>query len=183
MARRDSLPPEEQEARSRAIVASLFSLPEIRSAAHLFVYVSFRSEVRTQEFIEGCLAAEKRVSVPVTLTRTSSLLAVRITDPAAQLRPGYCGIPEPAPTWTAANRCDPDSIDVVIVPGSVFDPQGGRLGYGGGYYDRFLSLEAPHALRIALAYDLQVVDHVPLEPHDQRMDRVITEKKNYRCRR
>ncbi|MHB8809208.1 MAG: 5-formyltetrahydrofolate cyclo-ligase, partial [Desulfobulbaceae bacterium] len=60
---------------------------------------------------------------------------------------------------------------------------GGRLGYGGGYYDRFLALEAPQALRIALAFGLQVVEQVPVEPHDQLMDFVVTEANLYDCRR
>ncbi len=183
LARRDRLPPAEQAGKSRDIVAKLFDMEEIGAAGHLFVYAGFRSEVQTGDFIDQCLAAGKTVSVPVTLVESSSLLAVRITDPKAQLRPGYCGIPEPPPSLAERNRVDPATIDVVIVPGSVFDSRGGRLGYGGGYYDRFLSGQAPGALRIALAYDLQVVDRVPMEPHDQRMDRVVTEKTIYRCRR
>ncbi len=183
LARRDRLSSAEQESRSRAIIRELLGMEEIGAAAHLFVYVSFRSEVRTRDFIDQCLAAGKTVSVPLTVVETSSLLAVKITDPDTQLRPGYCGIPEPPPSWAGENRIDPATVDVVIVPGSVFDRRGGRLGYGGGYYDRFLSRQTPAALRMALAYDLQVVDRVPLEPHDQRMDRVITEKTIYRCRR
>ncbi len=180
---RDRMPSGEQEEKSREILKKLLAMEEVRTAAHLFVYVSFRSEVRTAEFIKHCLSAGKTVSVPVTLVASSSLLAVKITDPAAQLQPGYCGIPEPEPAWAKENRVDPTSVDVVIVPGSVFDSRGGRLGYGGGYYDRFLSGQTPGALRVALAYELQVVDQVPLEPHDQKMDRVVTEKIMYQCRR
>ncbi len=183
LARRDRLSADEQADRSRRVVTRLSAMEEIRGATHLFVYVSFRSEVQTREFIHQCLAEGKTVSVPVTQVETSSLLAVRITDPGSQLRPGYCGIPEPTAAWADANRVDPATIDVVIVPGSVFDPRGGRLGYGGGYYDRFLSGQTPGALRAALAYDLQVVDQVPLEPHDRRMDRIVTETTIYRCRR
>lgn len=78
---------------------------------------------------------------------------------------------------------EPASIDVVIIPGSVFDRQGGRLGYGGGYYDRFLAQAAPQALRVALAYELQLVDAIKLQPHDQLMDWLVTEKTSYHCRR
>ncbi len=177
---RDRLPAREQEEMSRAIVSRLSDLGEIRRAEHLFVYVSFRSEVRTRNFIDQCLEQGKRVSVPLTLVDTASLLAVEITDPETQLAPGYCGIPEPVSSRIGHHRVDPEEIDVVIVPGSVFDRCGGRLGYGGGYYDRFLSSRIPQALRIALAYELQLVERVPMEPHDQRMDLVITEKTEYR---
>ncbi|MCW5213519.1 hypothetical protein VU04_11495, partial [Desulfobulbus sp. TB] len=64
-----------------------------------------------------------------------------------------------------------------------FDPLGGRLGYGGGYYDRFLTQDAPQAQRIGLAYTQQMVEQVPMEPHDQYMDMIITEEQVYQCRK
>lgn len=180
LARRDRLPVRQQEEKSRVILSRLLGLEEIRRAGHLFVYASFRSEVRTRDFIDHCLEQGKTVSVPLTLVETSSLLAVAITDPESQLAPGYCGIPEPVSSRIDGHMVDPAGIEVVIVPGSVFDRNGGRLGYGGGYYDRFLSAQTPQALRIALAYELQLVERIPVEAHDQGMDMIITEETVYR---
>ncbi|MFP7754183.1 5-formyltetrahydrofolate cyclo-ligase [Thermodesulfobacteriota bacterium B35] len=180
LARRDRLPVRQQEEKSRVILSRLLGLEEIRTAGHLFVYVSFRSEVRTLELIAHCLQEDKKISVPLTQVNSSSLLAVEISDPESQLAPGYCGIPEPVSSQVERHRVDPAEIDVVIVPGSVFDHTGGRLGYGGGYYDRFLSGRTPQALRIALAYELQVVERVPVEAHDQGMDLIVTEETVYR---
>ncbi len=180
--RRRSQSPEEQEEKSRRIMENLLSLPETDQAETIFAYVNFRDEVRTTGFIDRCLAMGKVVSVPLTIVRPPGLLAVRITDPAGDLTPGYCGIPEPLPELAVRQSVDPDAIDLVLVPGSVFDSRGGRLGYGGGFYDRFLCHQAPRAKRIGLAYEMQVVDRVPVEPHDQPMDMVVTEKRILTCR-
>lgn len=183
LALRNELDPALRREKSEQIAASLLTLPEIQQASTLFVYVNFRSEVETLPVIKRFLENNKQVTVPVTMVTEKKLLAVRISQPDQDLKPGYCGIPEPAPRLWKTRSTNPASIDVVIVPGSVFDKRGGRLGYGGGYYDRFLSLNAPQAIRIALAYELQLVDRIHLKPHDQPMDRIITEDKIYFCRR
>ena len=113
--------------------------------------------------------------MPLTLTKEKRLDPYLITDPEQQLVSGYCNIPEPDPK--KADLFDAARIDVVILPGSVFDAKGGRLGYGGGYYDRFLTDQAPQALKIGIAYEMQLVDEVPLLPHDQRLDYLVTEKR------
>ncbi len=179
---RNSLSPEARTEKSRAITTRLLQLGKIRSANHLFIYVAFRSEVETMPLIQACLASDQCVSVPLTLVAEADLRAIRITDPERQLEKGFCGIPEPAAWWADRAAVEPRQIDVVIVPGSVFDRRGGRLGYGGGYYDRFLSRRAPQAVRIALAYELQVIDRIPMQPHDQYMDLLVTENRVYDCR-
>lgn len=183
LAERDRLPPSGLTEQSRAIAARVLSLPEMAGAKVVMIYMHFRSEVRTDELISGLYAMDKRICIPLTRPEESRLLAVRILDPARDVAPGYCGIPEPAPGLLAGFLQTPADIDVVIVPGAVFDQSGARLGYGGGYYDRFLSSDAPRAVRIALAFGLQVVDRVPVESHDQRMDMVVTEDNVYRCGR
>ena len=183
LARRDELSLARQSEKSEKIIAALSELPEVQKALTIFVYVNFRSEVQTVSFIRRCIRQGKRVTVPVTLVTEKKLQAVQIINPDTDLEPGYCAIPEPVPELRRKMEIDPASIDVVVVPGSVFDSRGGRLGYGGGYYDRFLSLEATGATRVALAYDLQLVEKVELQPHDQLMDRLITEKNSYSCRR
>ena len=177
MAARDSLSPEERQRKSLAITERLLALPEFAAARHVFAYVSFRSEVETLNLIVHCLDKGVTVSVPLTLPAERRLLPYAITDPVRDLVPGYCSIPEPMQTLPLV---DPDTIEVVVTPGSVFDAQGGRLGYGGGYYDRFLHTAAPQALRIGLAFDLQVVATVPLESHDEQLDYLITETRTIR---
>lgn len=172
LAARDSLPPEERQRKSRAITERLLALPDFAAARSVFAYVSFRSEVETLPLIAHCLNRGVTVSAPLTLPAEHRLLAYAISDPIRDLAPGYCGIPEPAKTLPLV---DPASIEVVVTPGSVFDARGGRLGYGGGFYDRFLQTAAPQALRIGLAYDLQVIEAVPLKSHDQQLDYLITE--------
>jgi len=177
---RNSLPPEERQRKSRAIAERLLALPEFSGAHRVFSYVSFRSEVETLPLITHCLNRGVTVSVPLTLPAEHRLLAYAITDPRRDLAPGYYGILEPAEALPLVN---PAAIEVVVVPGSVFDVQGGRLGYGGGFYDRFLQGAAPQALRIGLAFDLQVVAAVPLKSHDQQLDYLITETRTIHLER
>ena len=183
LARRDALAPTLQREKSLRIGRTLLDLPLLNNCATLLVYVAFRSEVKTLPIITTLLESGKTVAVPLTLVREKRLLGITIKEPEKELAPGYCGIPEPEASLIPDNTIDPAIIDLVIVPGSVFDRQGGRLGYGGGYYDRFLALEAPQATRIALAYQLQMVDTIHLKPHDQTMDMIITENNIYTRRR
>ena len=177
LAARDQLSPNERRWKNQAVTERLLALPGFAAARNVFVYVSFKSEVETLPLIEHCLQKGVRVSVPLTMPAEHRLLAYAITDPSRDLAPGYCSIPEPRPTLPLVN---PASIEIVVAPGSVFDAQGGRLGYGGGYYDRFLHTAAPQALRIGLAFDLQVVEAVPLESHDEQLDYLITETRTIR---
>lgn len=173
LAARDELPPEQRREKSAAIGAALLGLEPLRRAETLLVYVNFRSEVETLGLIEELLEAGKLVVAPRTRVAGKRLELFLLGNPELDLRPGYQGIPEPDPA-----RCPlvaAGDIEAVIVPGSVFDRHGGRLGYGGGYYDRFLAADAPRALRIGIAFDLQVVERLPLLPHDQPLHWLVTE--------
>ncbi len=173
LARRDRLSLPDRQEKSKIICAQLWQLELFRAASTLFIYVDFRSEVETLPLIRQALAQGKRVAVPL-IGEHSRLLPYAISDPERDLRPGYYQIPEPDPSRTVA--VPPAEIEAVILPGSVFDLQGGRLGYGGGYYDRFLADEAPQALRIGIAFHLQVIPQAPLLPHDQRLHYLVTEE-------
>lgn len=172
---RDRLRPDDRHEKSRAVMHNFWSLPELQAWSTLFVYVNFRSEVETVELIKKCLSRGIRVAVPLVDAAAVSMIPLLIQDPEKDLAPGYYNIPEPDPAKT--QRVAPGEIDAAVIPGSVFDVHGGRLGYGGGYYDRFLVNDAPQAKRIGLAFELQVVDKVPLEPHDQPLDILITEQR------
>jgi 5-formyltetrahydrofolate cyclo-ligase len=182
LATRDNLSSIERREKSIAISSRLMGVPEVTVAQIVLIYMHFRSEVQTSEIIGQMFAANQIVTIPYTCSDISQLIAVKVTNLEQQVTLGYCGIPEPRPELIENSSCDPATIDLVIIPGSVFDKYGGRLGYGGGYYDRLLSNEAPGAVRIGIAFELQLVDRVPVEPHDQFMDFVVTEKNLYDCR-
>ncbi len=176
MAARDRLTPEARAIMSEAIRERLLTLDEIAGAATICSYVSFRSEVQTLPLIESLLARGKRIVVPLTRVNERRLDLVAIDDPADDLGPGYCGIPEPRETVLPRHLTSPQNLDLIILPGSVFDLRGGRFGYGGGYYDRLLA-QVPNIARIALAFEMQVVDRLPLAEHDELLDRIVTEKR------
>ncbi|MGW8162068.1 MAG: 5-formyltetrahydrofolate cyclo-ligase [Desulfobulbales bacterium] len=175
LARRDRMAQDERSRKSREIKSNFWQLPEAAHAKCIFVYVNFRSEVETMELIRQCIARGMMVTVPLTDVRNKALLPFQVVDLARDLRPGYCAIQEPDPRCTSA--VPPEKIEIAVIPGSVFDVHGGRLGYGGGYYDRFLVNDAPQAKRVGLAFEMQVVDKVPVEPHDQPLDILITENR------
>ncbi len=174
LAARDQLPRGEIAAKSRAIQQTLLNLDQIKNRQSIFVYVSFRSEVATFDLIDVLIDMGKRVIVPITRVREKKLDAIHITNPATDLQPGYCMIPEPKEELCRTNQVAPEEIETILLPGSVFDKRGGRFGYGGGYYDRFLA-QNPAATRIGLAFDLQIIDLAPLSAHDQILDLVVTE--------
>lgn len=172
---RDGLSDKERHAKSIAAMHNFLSLPEMQQWSTLFIYVNFRSEVETLELIKRCINQGMQVAVPLVDASAVRMIPMLIKDPEHDLVPGYYNIPEPDPR--KSRRLDAGEIEAAVIPGSVFDIHGGRLGYGGGYYDRFLLHDAPQARRIGLAFELQVVYKVPLEPHDQPLDILITEKR------
>lgn len=168
---------------SRQIITTLVTLPIFQEKSRFFIYCSYRSEVETSLLLNHCLAGGKTVCVPLSVPEHSGLLAIAITDPSVDLVPGFMGIPEPLLSLAESQIMPPESIDVVVIPGAVFARSGHRLGYGGGYYDRFLAQAAPQSYRIGLAFSLQLVDQIPVLPHDVPMDMVITEKEVILCPR
>jgi 5-formyltetrahydrofolate cyclo-ligase len=173
---RDRLSDNDRHEKSVSVMNNFLGLPELQQWTTLFMYVNFRSEVETVELIRGLLRQQgMRVAVPLVDASAVSMIPLLIEDPEKDLAPGYYNIPEPDPRKSL--RLKAIEIDAAIIPGSVFDIHGGRLGYGGGYYDRFLVNDAPQARRIGFAFELQLVDKLPLEPHDQPLDILITEKR------
>lgn len=171
---RNALSPAHRKNMSRRIIDTLIALPVFQENSLYFIYCSYQSEVETSLLIDRCLKAGKTVCVPMTTPAQSRMQAVVIKDAGIDLRPGYKGIPEPILHLVQDGELKPEAIEVAVIPGAVFDRCGHRLGYGGGYYDRFLA-RAPQALRIGLAYSMQLVNHIPALPHDMPMDILITE--------
>ncbi|GAB6191859.1 5-formyltetrahydrofolate cyclo-ligase [Desulfocastanea catecholica] len=179
---RNRLTAEEIDTKSLAIQQRLLALEQIRNRQSIFVYVSFRSEVATLSLIDTLIDMGKTVIVPITRVREKRLDAIHITNRLTDLEPGYCDIPEPKEELCISREIAPEEIETILLPGSVFDLRGGRFGYGGGYYDRFLD-KVPTATRIGLAFDLQIIEKAPLQEHDELLDFVVTESRVIRNQR
>ncbi len=173
---RSQLTPADRKTMSIQIAKKLLTLPIFQEKSIFFIYCNYHSEVETTTLLTQCLIAGKVVAVPLTVPEESLLLAVQITDPTMDLSKGYKGIPEPKPSLAQQRLMNPKSLQIAIIPGAIFDRSGYRFGYGGGYYDRFLALQAPQAYRIGLGYSMQVIDSLPVASHDIPMDMLITEK-------
>lgn len=166
---RFKLSPDDRRAKSRKIEERLFSLPEFRDASTVLFYASFRSEVETWQMIRRALDEGKRVVLPRVKGRELALFAIQDFD--RDVAPGAWDIPEPVrgtPTKIG-------EIDLVIMPGAVFDEQGNRLGYGAGFYDRLL--EGYSGMSVAFAYEMQIVPEVAVSPHDIPVKKIVTEKR------
>ena len=171
LSKRGSLSSEERMVKSNAIAARLEGMPELGNAKTVMLYASFRSEVDTGALISWCRGQGKRVALPK-VTGAGTMEAFLVGDPRVDLEAGVWGIPEPT---SGLERVEPSEIDIVIVPGVAFDLHGGRLGYGGGYYDTYLPCVGPDRLLVGIAYRSQVVECVPMGRHDLRMDVLVME--------
>lgn len=168
---RDGLSAGAVAAMSGEIVRRLTALSEIRAAATLMVYLGFGSEVMTEGLIRWAWSAGKRVVVPL-CAPGRCLIPCRI-EGFEEVEAGHYGIREPKAV--CRRPVEPGGIDAVVVPAVAFDRRGGRVGYGGGYYDRFLP-RAPQAARIGAAFAVQIVAAVPAGGLDVPMDMVVTEE-------
>ena len=159
--------------KSNTIQEKLFGMDEYRNANTVLFYVSTGSEVHTHGMIRAALG-EKRVAVPV--SRPDFSMEPALISSMGELQPGAMGILEPRnPTFLPVGE-----IDLVLVPSVAFDASGNRIGYGKGYYDRFLPRVSRETPVIGLAFEQQVVEKVPADAHDMPVSMVLSEKKLYR---
>lgn len=168
---RESLSSEEARRESLAVCERLVNHPAFNEGETILFYYPFRKEVDVRPAMEEAWTAGKRVVLPKADPGTRSLAFYRV-EREEPLVSGAYGIPEPPGRESA--RISPEAIDVVVVPGVAFDERGYRLGYGGGYYDRFFSRHPGPFKRIGVGYSFQVVPTVFPEVHDQRLDGLIT---------
>jgi 5-formyltetrahydrofolate cyclo-ligase len=173
LARRDALSDVLRAEKSVAIARSFLGCAPFQKARCVFIYVSVRSEVDTRLILNSALEQQKKVCVPLIDMQKKEMSAREIHDPARDLHPGILGIPEPDRETSEAILWG--EIDLAIIPGLAFTEQGHRIGYGGGFYDRFLSAFAGEAL--ALAFEEQIVAKLPCGPHDAAVHSIITEKR------
>ena len=137
-----------------------------RNAKTIYGYLPYNQEVRTVPMLEQAILDGKRVAVPKCYGE--QMRFIYISDFEREVAPGYANIPEPIADGPVAE----DTTALVLMPGLAFDPQGHRIGYGGGFYDRFLSAEPDHPT-LALCYGFQMVDHLETEEFDIPVDQVL----------
>ena len=164
-----SLDPARCKEADAAIFRLLLSLPEYRKAARIFCFVSRPDEVDTRPIMQHALSSGKTTAVP-RCAGNGIMHAHYILDPEADLTPGMYGIPEPAAEAPAA---DPADFDLILVPCCSCSHTGKRLGFGGGYYDRYL--EKTSAVTVALCREALITAEIPMDAFDRKMDIVLTE--------
>ena len=172
---RSRVPPEAIDDAARDAATLVAGLPEIERARVVLAFASFGREIPTDPLLERLLSAGKSVVLPYVDAADGAMRAAAIRS-LDDLVPGYRGIREPSERLPAA------AVEAAVVPGVAFDARGGRLGYGGGFYDRYLEDIAGGVPIIGVCFDVQVVDEVPVEAHDRRVDIVATERRVIRCR-
>jgi 5-formyltetrahydrofolate cyclo-ligase len=165
---------------SQEIARRLFALPEYRAAKTVMYFLNYNKEVYTLDMVPQTLAHGKRVVAPKTVHSERRMILSEILDVQEDLAPGLKNIPEPKPE--KLRPVPAREIDFVVVPGVAFDEKGNRLGYGGGYYDRFFDELSVGVPLVAVTYELQILPSVPVASWDRRVDIIITEKRVIDCR-
>lgn len=171
---RNRLTDDEIAAKSSAIFQNIIKTPEYIKAQNILLYASFNSEVATRDIFDDAIAHGKRVYFPKPDRFTNDMEFYQVSL-LNQLKKGYMGILEPPEKEELRYRFNPDKDTLVIVPGAAFDMSGNRIGYGKGYYDKFLSSRR-FLSTIALAFSCQIVEKLPFEAYDVKMDKIVTEE-------
>lgn len=163
---------------SQQITARVMQLDRYRSAGCVMWYVDVRDEVRTRQALPAALAEGKQIVVPYCRDGELELFWLESMD---ELELGMYRILEPKESLreVPSKRITPEQLDFVMVPGVGFDRRGGRTGHGKGYYDKLLQHARPDAPLVALAFECQMFDEIPMQSHDIYMDAVVTEQAVY----
>jgi len=163
-----AVPMEEKLRRSETVMAQVEQLEVFQRARTVLMYWSMDDEVQTHRFVERWYR-DKVVLLPC--VDGDDLRLRQYTGPECLVAGEQFGIGEPTgPEWTAL-----DEVELIVVPGVAFDRTGNRMGRGRGFYDRLLK-STPNAVKIGVAYEFQMLEEIPVEPHDVKMDIVISEK-------
>ena len=164
---------------SRLILARFVGLPEYDDADTVMYYVDVRDEVRTRHALPAAIATGKQIIVP--WCNDEGELELFHLESMDELEVGMYGILEPLVELRAREdkHVAPQDLDLIMVPGVGFDQRGGRTGHGKGYYDKLLEHAHPDAPLVALGFECQLFDEIPMQSHDIFMDKVITEAAVY----
>lgn len=163
--RKRAMTEEEIVERSNALAEKFYNTPAYQAASTIYGYLPYNQEVRTVPMLQRALDEGKRVAVPKVYGEEMRFIYL---EDLTQVSKGYAGIPEPIADAPVAE----DKRALVLMPGLAFDPQGHRIGYGGGFYDRFLAQE-PHHPTLALCYEFQMQAHLDTEEFDIPVDTVL----------
>ena len=174
--KRKALPKSEVDSKSLAILKNVKSLNLIEEAQHIMIYMDFRNEVATSEFIKYLRSIDKKIYIPRVNTETHELDIYLITSDKDLILSNY-GILEPNPEHKV---CDAKVIDLILSPGVAFTKECYRLGYGGGFYDKFLTRTREDVITAALSFSMQIVESIPVEVHDQQLNYIVTEDTIYK---
>ena len=164
--RKQQLSPDEISRRSRQLCAMVLNTDTYKQASAIYGYLPFNQEVNLTPLLELALSEGKQVALPKCYG--TDMRFIWVSD-LSQVRPSSFGAPEPIADGPAAHK----ENALIIVPGLIFDRLGYRIGYGGGYYDRFLSREPNHPT-IGLCFDFQMTDRLDHDPHDIPVDTVFS---------
>lgn len=163
--RKRAMTEEEIVERSNALAEKFYNSPAYQAASTIYGYLPYNQEVRTVPMLQRALDEGKRVAVPKVYGEEMRFIYL---EDLTQISKGYAGIPEPIADAPVAE----DKQALVLMPGLAFDPQGHRIGYGGGFYDKFLAKE-PHHPTLALCYEFQMQAHLDTEEFDIPVDTVL----------
>ena len=184
-------PTELAQCRSAAAQMRLMDWPQWQQARSVALYVGVRGELATNDLLQAAWQDEKVVWLPRVRSDAPGLMDFVACGGMHQLRPGPLGLLEPldslpgvgpqgpsfdSPEQGPFDAALPFAPDLALLPGVAFDLAGGRLGYGGGYYDRFLE-KALNCPRVGLCFEFQLVSSLPLAPWDQRVNYICTEER------
>lgn len=176
--KRKQLSKKEVLEKSKQIKDIFLNLKEFKKANNIFFYVSYDNEVNTHDMIKKCLLLGKNVIVPICKRDDRSLFLSKI-EKWDDLKSGSYDILEPKKD--KIKEVSIYNIDLTIIPGVGFDEQGFRLGHGFGYYDKLLN-NSTNSINIGLAFEIQIVEKIPIELHDLPVDLIITEKRVIKCK-
>lgn len=174
---RNNIPKHKILKNNEKIKKRFFKLKEFSIADTLLFYVSYNNEVDTHNMIKKCISNDKRVIVPLTNKKNRRLILSELKN-WNDLNRGTYGIMEPLNEQI--KEVPLNIIDIIVVPGVAFDKSGNRIGHGLGYYDGLLK-NSTKIIKIGLAFELQLVDKIPVESHDIRVNKIITEERTISC--
>jgi 5-formyltetrahydrofolate cyclo-ligase len=174
-AARRKLSEAERLTRSRRVWERVTALSCYQHARVVLGYMAFDDEVLTDGLMQHAMASGKQIVLPMVLSDRQGMALYVIEDLERDVATGYRGILEPQPPRT--HPVAPESLDLALIPGVAFDLRGGRLGFGAGFYDRFLSRLPWDMPTLGLAFDFQVIPRLPLQPHDMLLNAIVTESR------
>lgn len=163
--------------KSKRIKEQVFHMHEFKDAKTILFYISYDNEVYTHEMIKESLKIKKQVVVPKIDMDNHMILCSSLTQ-WDDLLIGAYNILEPR--QECLNEVPPETIDLIVIPGIAFDEHGNRIGHGTGYYDRLLK-KKNNAHRLGLAFEVQIVENIPTESHDVKVEKIVTEERIITC--